>query len=272
MPDEILDALWLEGARLETLLVVHSYDSLRDALARTLEYYGYRVLEAGSRQEAVRIARQEHPDLVLLDLARGREGEPDIAMDIAGHPATRHIPILALSSDVVAAETLGMCGIREALLMPVEQSDLLAAIDRALEARRRPLAVDPALDRELGSQCTLELGDRLRSEHLTLSFRFPASTRIEIFPANNELIRSFLGRLAGLGIQTEIRVDGPDLVLSYELSIADALSVGYNEVAPDELFFALVDAFAELAWQPRALRHRIRHLEDEFRRLQRKAG
>lgn len=268
--DELLDALWREGSRLETILVVHSHDSLREALAWTLEHYGYRTVEAGSREEAVELARREQPALVLLDLARGRPAGAEIAADIAGDPSTRHIPILALSSDTASSEALGTWGIREALLMPVEQEELLAAIDRALEPGRRPAY--PVLHEGEAWQCTLELGDRLRSEHLTLGFRFPASARIEILPANNELIRGFLRRLAELGIQTEIRVDGSELVLAYEVTIAEALVIGYNEVAPDELFFALSDAFPELGREPEALRRRIARLEGEYRRVQRIAS
>ncbi|HSH21527.1 MAG TPA: response regulator transcription factor [Candidatus Caenarcaniphilales bacterium] len=51
-----------------TLLVVDDEQALRDALARSLEQDGYRVVTAADGREALERFRADHPDLVLLDL------------------------------------------------------------------------------------------------------------------------------------------------------------------------------------------------------------
>ena len=51
-----------------TVLVVEDYDELRFVVSLTLRMSGYRVLEAANGQEAIEIARREHPDLILMDL------------------------------------------------------------------------------------------------------------------------------------------------------------------------------------------------------------
>jgi DNA-binding response OmpR family regulator len=52
----------------QTILVVDDERRLRDMIRVYLEQEGYRVLEAANGREALFVARQEHPDLVILDL------------------------------------------------------------------------------------------------------------------------------------------------------------------------------------------------------------
>ena len=268
--DPMVEAIWEESTRLETILVVHGYASLREALVRTLEHYGYRALEASSREQALRVSRREQPDLVLVELTLGENGGPVVAAMISAQPETRGIPVIALSSDVVPTELLRLHGFRDALVMPVEQRDLLGALDRALGPSRRRRAEGLRLDRS-DEQCRLPLEDRLRCEHLSLFFRFATTSRVEIRPGNETLVHGITGRLAALGIQPGMSVENGDIVLSYELTIVDALCLDTPDPA-EELFVALSHAFPELAARPEALRRRIGTLDAEFRRLQRLAS
>ena len=220
--NELVEGSWEDATRLETVLVVHGYDSLREALARTLQHYGYGALEASSRDQAVSLMRAERPGVVLLDLALGEGDGAALAAELAGRPESRGIPVLALTSDVLSEEALRHHGFREALVMPIEQKDLLAALDRALEPARRRAAGNLRLE-PADEQCRLPLEDHLRSEHLSLFSRFPASARIDLHPGNEVLIRGLSAQLTRLGIQPELRMEGSDLSLHYELAIADAL-------------------------------------------------
>ena len=52
----------------ETILVVEDDRSLREALAMNFELRGYRVLAAADGETGVRLAFDERPDLIVLDL------------------------------------------------------------------------------------------------------------------------------------------------------------------------------------------------------------
>lgn len=52
----------------KTLLIVDDEERLRMLLRDYMEHEGYRVLLASDGQEALRVARQEKPDLIILDL------------------------------------------------------------------------------------------------------------------------------------------------------------------------------------------------------------
>lgn len=267
--DHLVDGIWKESTRLETVLVVHGYASLRQALARTLEYYGYRACEASSREQALRLAREEHPDVILLDWALGEGEGVALAQEFAGDAALQDVPVLAITSDRVPQEMLRRDGFLEALVMPVEQKDLLAAVDRALErARRGPgdLRLEPA-----DEQCRLALEDRLKAEHLTLFFRFSTRMRVEFRPGGEGAVRMLSSKLDALGIRPEIQMEGGALLLCYEATIAEALMLAPADPGP-ELMRSLSEAYPELARDPEGLRRRVAELEAEFRRLQRLAS
>lgn len=268
--EPLVDSIWEESVALETILVVHGYSSLRHALSRTLQYYGYRTLEAASREQALRLIRAERPDVILLDRALGDGEGLALASELGQRAELADVPILALTSDTVPEETLREEGFREAVVMPVEQRHLLRAIDRMLAPARRRAAGGPRLAPS-DEQCRLPLEDRLMAEHLTLFFHFPATTRIELGPGSETEIRAVSMRLAALGIRPEIEMESGALLLRYEVSIAEALALG-GEDAERKIAHWLCDAFPELASRPEALEQRLEVLAGEFHRLQKIAS
>lgn len=64
----------------------------------SLSVRGYKVLEASSGREAISLARQVQPDLILLDvLMPGLDGY-EACRQIKTNPATSHIPIIVLTA------------------------------------------------------------------------------------------------------------------------------------------------------------------------------
>ena len=57
----------------------------------------YRVHEAVNGAQALAIARQEHPDLVVLDVEMPEMTGPEVCTVLKGSPDTRDIPILLMS-------------------------------------------------------------------------------------------------------------------------------------------------------------------------------
>lgn len=51
------------------ILVVEDYEDTRDFMKFLLESYGYQVVEAADGIEAIDQVKQQHPDLVLMDLS-----------------------------------------------------------------------------------------------------------------------------------------------------------------------------------------------------------
>jgi CheY-like chemotaxis protein len=81
-----------------TILVVEDNDLSRDALSRRLERRGYRVLLAVDGAQAVDAARDERPDVILMDLGLPRVDGWEATRRLKADPATRRIPVIVLSA------------------------------------------------------------------------------------------------------------------------------------------------------------------------------
>lgn len=71
---------------------------LRKAAEARLRQAGYTVLTAADGEEALRLARTEHPDLVLLDLIMPKMQGFEVLEALKGDPATAAIPVIVLSN------------------------------------------------------------------------------------------------------------------------------------------------------------------------------
>ena len=81
-----------------TLLIAEDNDSLRTALATALRATGYYVLEAENGAEAVRLAEEHRPDLILLDLMMPVLDGWSAAKVLQENPVTAGIPRLAITA------------------------------------------------------------------------------------------------------------------------------------------------------------------------------
>ena len=109
------------------VLVVEDSDAIRAAFTILLEESGYAVAAAATGAEAVRLAQERAPDLVLLDL-----GLPDIpGLDVARRiKAAAPIPIVALTGRDEAADrdALMAAGCAAYLVKPVDTQALIRAL------------------------------------------------------------------------------------------------------------------------------------------------
>jgi CheY-like chemotaxis protein len=80
------------------ILIADDDSDFRKVTGLLLSGRGYKVLEARSGREAVDLARQVQPDLILLDvLMPGLDGY-EACRQIRTNPATSHIPIIVLTA------------------------------------------------------------------------------------------------------------------------------------------------------------------------------
>ncbi|HEV2165729.1 MAG TPA: response regulator [Thermoplasmata archaeon] len=102
--------------------------------ALILRSSGYSVVAAAEAQEAFQVLGQERPDLILMDLGLpGMDGYA-LTRELRRHPATKHIPILAVTSfamkgDEIKAREVGCDGY---LTKPINRLQLLQEVRRLL--------------------------------------------------------------------------------------------------------------------------------------------
>ncbi len=83
---------------MQTILVVEDSKFLRVANERLLTRNGYHVLGAGDGEEALRLARESRPDLILLDMMLPKVDGPAVLHRLKEDPATSSIPVIVMTS------------------------------------------------------------------------------------------------------------------------------------------------------------------------------
>ena len=91
-----------EPARGSTVLVVEDNPVNRKLARNVLRSRGYRVLEADTGEEGIEVARRELPHLILMDLELPGMNGIEATRRLKADPATRGIPVIALSAHVEA--------------------------------------------------------------------------------------------------------------------------------------------------------------------------
>lgn len=124
---------------LTTVLVVNDDDASRYTASRILELAGHRVVEAATGGEALKLAAQLRPDLVVLDVNLPDLSGYEVAARLRSHPDTASIAMMHTSATFVTADkrVLGLDSGADAYLTePFEPAELIATVKSLLRLRR----------------------------------------------------------------------------------------------------------------------------------------
>ena len=88
----------------ETILIVEDNPVNRKLLITVLRPHGYRILTAVDGEEAIQMACQELPDLILMDLQLPKLNGYAATQQLKENRATARIPVVALTAHAMAEE------------------------------------------------------------------------------------------------------------------------------------------------------------------------
>ncbi len=119
-----------------TILIVDDSPTTQRIIRLAVEAGGYQVLTASDGDEAIDVARREHPDLVVLDIILPKRNGFQVCRHLKAFPETCGIKVVLLSSkshemDILWGKRQGADGY---LTKPFESEQLLACIDTALRS------------------------------------------------------------------------------------------------------------------------------------------
>ncbi|GAW28129.1 response regulator [Carboxydocella sp. ULO1] len=117
-----------------TILLVDDDPLIVELVQFNLEKWGYQVLVARDGQEALKLARNEKPDLVILDLMLPVIDGLEVCRHLHDDPATRNIPIIMLTARGEETDkVLGLeLGADDYMTKPFSPRELLARIKARL--------------------------------------------------------------------------------------------------------------------------------------------
>jgi CheY-like chemotaxis protein len=129
-----------EGCRAMTkILLVEDSKFLRLTEERALARAGYEMSSAADGEEALRMAREKLPDLILLDMLLPKLGGPEVLKALKKDPLTKGIPVVVMTGmsqkNAARLREDGAVGFLEksALEMDKGSEKLLAAVRGILE-------------------------------------------------------------------------------------------------------------------------------------------
>ena len=121
----------------DLILLVDDYQDGREMYADSLRFAGYRTLEASSGPEALELALDRRPSLILMDLSLPGIDGWEVTARLKKDARTRHIPIVALTAHALQEERerAERAGCDAFVAKPCLPEELLAEVQRLLTPR-----------------------------------------------------------------------------------------------------------------------------------------
>jgi two-component system response regulator RegA len=137
------------------LLIVEDDDALRGRLARAMTTRGFDVRQASNADEAEAVARDDPPEMVVLDLRMPHGNGLDLIPVLIGiDPNTRIVVLTGYGSVATAVEAVRR-GATHYLTKPADADEIVAAFER--DGHAPPAATPPLQPMSL---------DRVEWEHI----------------------------------------------------------------------------------------------------------
>ena len=119
------------------ILLAEDHLDSREAMRALLEAHGYRVVEAANGREAVELALESKPDLVLMDIMMPEMDGFEATRVLRSQERTARLPIIAVTA-MDGAQRLSMqAGANDFVAKPIDTRGLMAKIRTWLADRDR---------------------------------------------------------------------------------------------------------------------------------------
>jgi CheY-like chemotaxis protein len=121
------------------ILLVEDSKFLRLATERALARAGYEVSSAADGEEALHVARERMPDLILLDMLLPKLSGPEVLMALKKDESTRGIPVVVMTGmsqkNAARLQGDGAFGFLEKSALELDKGSekLLAAVQEILK-------------------------------------------------------------------------------------------------------------------------------------------
>ncbi len=176
-----------------TILVVEDEPAIQELVACNLEIAGHRALRADSAEQALKMVREELPDLIVLDWMLPGINGIEFAHRLRTEKRTQAVPLIMLTARAEELDKLvGLeTGADDYITKPFSPRELNARV-KAVLRRRRPqatddivevagLQIDPASHRVTGNGTLLQLGPtEFRLLHFLMTHAERVYTRAQL--------------------------------------------------------------------------------------------
>ena len=120
------------------VLVVDDEENIIQILEFSIEAEGYEVITALNGEEAIKKARKEQPNLIILDIMMPKVDGYEVCRVLKGNPLTKKIPVILLTAKGREIDKrLGFeVGASDYIVKPFSPSKLIDKINEHLFSRK----------------------------------------------------------------------------------------------------------------------------------------
>lgn len=115
-----------------TVLVVEDDEDMRHVYSAGLGHVGYRVITAATGTDGLRVARDEHPDVIVLDLSIAGADGWEVVRCLKASQKTGDIPVLLVTGYSNLANRARAEGCAGYLTKPIRLDTLRTAVASVL--------------------------------------------------------------------------------------------------------------------------------------------
>jgi two-component system, cell cycle response regulator DivK len=122
---------------MSTVLIVEDNDRNLELVRDILRAKGYGTLEAGTAEDGLKVAREQSPDLILMDVQLpGMSGIEGLRV-LRAEPAIASIPVVAITASVMLAdrEQILRAGFDGFIEKPITVRSFLEVVEDVLRTR-----------------------------------------------------------------------------------------------------------------------------------------
>lgn len=114
------------------ILIVDDEPDFITMVRMRLEANGYEVIDAPDGEAGFKKAKQEKPDLILLDIMMPKKDGYTVLRELKAEDATKSIPVIVLTAKTGMKDLFKIEGIDDYVIKPFDPQDLLLRIKRAV--------------------------------------------------------------------------------------------------------------------------------------------
>jgi two-component system cell cycle response regulator DivK len=125
-----------------TILIVEDNELNLKLLKDVLDFLGYSTVVTGLGEEALDLARQHHPDLILLDIQLPDIAGTEVARRLKADGQTRAVPIIAVTAFAMLGDRQKFLdsGCDDYIAKPFNLQALLALVERHIDGTTAEMA------------------------------------------------------------------------------------------------------------------------------------
>lgn len=160
------------------LIIVDDEESIRSTLSGIFEDEGYETLTAGSGEEAIKLAKEAAPDVMILDIwLPGMDGVQTLKELLESTP---DLPVIIITAEakIELAVKATKIGAYDFMEKPLSRDKILLTVNRALE--KRNLAIENKALRESYSRKWKMVGDSPKMNQLREQIKLSAASNSRV--------------------------------------------------------------------------------------------